>query len=95
MDQMYCQLCAPSTTNKKKKKKRRKNPNKSCNFFTSSMFRVHIYIFFIGKCTGKIYIKKRKWRPKANPKYTRSIQEAPKGKNKKEEGIQKISPTLI
>ena len=71
-------------------KKKKKNPNKSCNLFTSSMFRVHIYIFFIGKCTGKIYIKKRKWRPKANPNYTRSIQEAPKGKNKKKRGYKKF-----
>ena len=44
------------------------------------------FIFFsIGKCTEKsLYIKRRKGHPKADPKHTRSIQEVPKGKNKKE-----------
>lgn len=38
---------------------------------------------------------KNKGHPKVNPKDTKSIQETPKGKNKKEEGIQKKSPTYL
>ena len=44
---------------------------------------------------GNFINKKRKRCLKANPKDTKNVQEAPKDKNKKEEGMQKNSPALI
>ena len=42
------------------------------------------FFFFISKHTNKKYIyEERKWHLKADPKHTKGIQEAPKGKNKK------------
>ena len=43
-----------------------------------------LFYFFISKHTNKKYIyEERKWHLKADPKHTKGIQEAPKGKNKK------------
>ena len=55
----------------------------------------YFILFLIGKYIENFINKNRKGCLKANPKDTESIQEEHKDKNKKEEGIEKNSPTLI